>query len=149
MIISGEQQGDSAIHVCILPQTPRPSRLPHNIEQSFPVLYSRILLVIHFKYSSVYMLIPSSLTQFHFFSSSFLTNSVWEYPFLYTLTQSVFFKYWICYSIASVVYVLVLGHETSGILATQPGMEPRTPALEIPTTGPSGRSLKVFINNLF
>ena len=92
MIVSGEQQGDSAIHVCILPQPPLPSRLPHNIEQSFPVLYSRILLVIHFKYSSVYMLIPSSLTHFHFFKSSFLTDSVWEYPFLYTLTQSVFFQ---------------------------------------------------------
>ena len=36
MIVSGEQQGDSAIHthVSILPQTPLPSRLPHNIEPS-------------------------------------------------------------------------------------------------------------------
>ena len=36
MIVSGEQQRDSAIHihVPILPQTPLPSRLPHNIEQS-------------------------------------------------------------------------------------------------------------------
>ena len=36
VIVSGEQQRDSAIHthVSILPQTPLPSRLPHNIEQS-------------------------------------------------------------------------------------------------------------------
>ena len=36
VIVSGGQQRDSAIHshVSILPQTPRPSRLPHNIEQS-------------------------------------------------------------------------------------------------------------------
>ena len=36
MIVSGEQRKDSAIHICIpiLPQTPLPPRLPHNIEQS-------------------------------------------------------------------------------------------------------------------
>ena len=36
VIVSGAQQSDSAIHihVSILPQTPLPSRLPHNIEQS-------------------------------------------------------------------------------------------------------------------
>ena len=35
-IVSGRQQRDSAIHthVSILPQTPLPSRLPHNIEQT-------------------------------------------------------------------------------------------------------------------
>ena len=35
-MVSGGQQRDSAIltHVSILPQTPLPSRLPHNIEQS-------------------------------------------------------------------------------------------------------------------
>ena len=35
-IISGGQQSDSAIHihVSVLPQTPLPSRLPHNIKQS-------------------------------------------------------------------------------------------------------------------
>ena len=34
--VSGAQQSDSAIriHVSILPQTPLPSRLPHNIEKS-------------------------------------------------------------------------------------------------------------------
>ena len=36
VIISGGQQRDSVIHinVSILPQTPLPSRLPHNFEQS-------------------------------------------------------------------------------------------------------------------
>ena len=36
MIVSGELQRDSVIHkhVSVLPQTPLPSRLPHNIEQS-------------------------------------------------------------------------------------------------------------------
>ena len=36
VIVLGEQQRDSAIHilVSIFPQTPLPSRLPHNIEQS-------------------------------------------------------------------------------------------------------------------
>ena len=36
VIVSSEQWKDSAmhIHVSILPQTPLPSRLPHNIEQS-------------------------------------------------------------------------------------------------------------------
>ena len=36
MIVSGEEQSNSDIHihVSILPQTPLPSRLPHNIEQS-------------------------------------------------------------------------------------------------------------------
>ena len=36
VMVSGEQQRDSAIHipVSILPQTPLPSRLPHDIEQS-------------------------------------------------------------------------------------------------------------------
>ena len=36
VIVSVEQIRDSAIHihVFILPQTPLPSRLPHNIEQS-------------------------------------------------------------------------------------------------------------------
>ena len=55
VIVSGGQQRDSAIHthVPILPQTPLPSRLAGNIEQ-FPVLYSKFLLVVHFKYSSVY-----------------------------------------------------------------------------------------------
>jgi len=37
VIVSGEQWRDSAIHthVSILPQSPLPSRLPHNTEQSF------------------------------------------------------------------------------------------------------------------
>ena len=38
VVVSGAQQSDSAIHihVSILPQTPRPFRLPHHIEQSSP-----------------------------------------------------------------------------------------------------------------
>ena len=36
VIVSGGQQSDAVIHLhaSILPQTPLPSRLPHNIEQS-------------------------------------------------------------------------------------------------------------------
>ena len=71
VIVSGKQQRDSAIniHGSILPQTPQPSRLPHNTEQN-SMCYTLVtgigigisLLVIHFKYSSVYMSIPNSLT---------------------------------------------------------------------------------------
>ena len=63
MIVSGEQQRDSAIvtQVSILCQTPLPSRLPHNTEQS-SLLYGRSLLVIYFTHSSVSMSIPNSLT---------------------------------------------------------------------------------------
>ena len=43
VIVPGEQGRDSDVdtHVSILPQTPLPSRLPHNIEH--PMLYSRSL----------------------------------------------------------------------------------------------------------
>ena len=63
VVVSSEQQRDSAIHihVSILPKTSLPSRLPHNTELS-SMLYNRSLLVIHFKYSSVSMSIPNSLT---------------------------------------------------------------------------------------
>ena len=62
VIGSGEQQRHSAIHthVSILLQTPLSSRLPQNIEQ-FPVLCSRSLLLIHFKYSSVHPKLPKCL----------------------------------------------------------------------------------------
>ena len=45
-------------------QTPLPSRLPHNTEQSSIcyIPYNRSLLVIHFKYSNVYVSIPNSPT---------------------------------------------------------------------------------------
>ena len=61
--VSGVHQRDSVIriHVSILPQMPLLSRLLHDIEQ-LPILYSRSLLVIHFKYSRVYPSIPNSLT---------------------------------------------------------------------------------------
>ena len=56
--VSGGQQRDSAkhIHVSILPQTPLPSRLPHNTEQSF------LCCTVGPCYNSVYMSIPNSLT---------------------------------------------------------------------------------------
>ena len=62
VIVSHEQRSTSAvyIHVSTLPQILLPSRLVHNIEQ-FHVLYYRSLLIIHFKYSSVYMTFPKSL----------------------------------------------------------------------------------------
>ena len=49
VIVSSEQQHVSAIHihVSILPQTPLPSRLPHNIEQSS--MYGTIALSHIFK----------------------------------------------------------------------------------------------------
>ena len=62
MTVSDGQQRDSATHthVSILPHTPLPSRLPHNMEQRFLCIMS--LLVTHFKYSSVHLSIPNSLT---------------------------------------------------------------------------------------
>ena len=59
MVVWGEQQRDSTIHiyVSILSQTPLPS---HWVE--FPLLYSRSLLVIHYKCCSVCMSIIKSLT---------------------------------------------------------------------------------------
>ena len=63
VIISGEEQRDSATHIHVpnLPQTCLPSRLPYNIEQS-SISYT----VDPFKYSSVYMSIPNSLTTYPF-----------------------------------------------------------------------------------
>ena len=63
--VPGGQQRGSAVHmhVSVLPQTPFPSRLPHNIDQR-SMCYRRSLLVMHFKYRSVYLSIPSSLTSF-------------------------------------------------------------------------------------
>ena len=62
LIVSGEQQKDSAIHTHIHSPPDSPSiqaTTQHWAE--FHMLYSRSLLVIHFKYISVYMLIPNSL----------------------------------------------------------------------------------------
>ena len=60
VLVSGLQSGDSVIHihVSVLFQILSPFRLLQNIE--FPVLYNRSLLVIYFKYNSVYTLIPTS-----------------------------------------------------------------------------------------
>ena len=56
MVLSDGQQRDSDIHthVSIFPQIPLLARLPGNTEHSSPGLYSRSLLVIHFRYISVY-----------------------------------------------------------------------------------------------
>ena len=59
VIVSGEQRRDSAIHihVSVLPQTPLPSRLPHNTEQSSlcftvgPCWLSILNIAMHFVYS--------------------------------------------------------------------------------------------------
>ena len=55
-----DKQQHSAIlmYVTILPKTSAlcPSRLPHNIKQSFLCNTVGLLLVIHFKYSNVYIL---------------------------------------------------------------------------------------------
>ena len=61
VLVSGVQQSDSVIHihVSILFQILCPFKLLQNTEQ-FPVLYDRSLLVIYFKYSSVYMSISNS-----------------------------------------------------------------------------------------
>ena len=53
------------MHIPILFQILSPCRLLQNIEQ-FPVLYSRSLLVIYFKYGDVYISIPDS----HFMAPS-------------------------------------------------------------------------------
>ena len=57
VLVSGVQQSDSVIHihVSIIFQILLPFRLLQNIE-----LYRRSLLVIYFKYSSVYMSVPNS-----------------------------------------------------------------------------------------
>ena len=60
VIVLGGRKRDSTIHthVSILPQTLLPFRLSYNIGQS-SMCYSRSLLVIHSKYSRVYILTPN------------------------------------------------------------------------------------------
>ena len=62
MIVSGVQQSNSAIymHISIFPHSIS-SHPGYHTTLKFPVLHSRPLLIIHFKYSSVYMSIPNSL----------------------------------------------------------------------------------------
>ena len=64
VMVSGEQQRDSAIHThaSILPPNSPLIQAATYHWAGFHVLYSRSLLVIHFKYSSVYLSIPNSLT---------------------------------------------------------------------------------------
>ena len=101
VIVSGEQQRDSAmhIHVSILLQTPLLSRLPHNIEQS-ALCYGRSLLFIHFKYSRTYMLIPNSLA----------------IPYLHSLSPAT--RSWFS---ASLLLFLVTLCSTFGISVPHPG----------------------------
>ena len=61
VIVSDEQDSAVHMHISMLPQTLFPSRLPHSLKQSH-VLYNRSLLDVHFKYSSVYLSIPNSLS---------------------------------------------------------------------------------------
>ena len=63
MTVSGGQQRDSAIliHVSIFSQTPLPSRLPHNTEQSSLTYRVDPCWLSIFKYSSVHTTIPYSL----------------------------------------------------------------------------------------
>ena len=63
------------IHVSILPQSPLPSRLAHNLGR-FHVLYSKSLLVIHFKYSGVYSSVQ--------FSCSVVSDSLWPHALQHT-----------------------------------------------------------------
>ena len=55
VLVSDVQQSDSVIHIhisiSIRFQILFPVRLLQNIEQKFPVLYSRLLLVIYLKYN--------------------------------------------------------------------------------------------------
>jgi len=87
-MVSGGQQRDSAIHIhgSILPQTPLPSRLPHDIEQSS--LCSAVglwCLSILNTVASVYLSIPHTLTisspcrslQQQWSAESFQFPSVW------------------------------------------------------------------------
>jgi len=70
VIVACRHQNVAAVHmhVSILPQTPLPSRLPHNTEQSSlcytvaQLLWLSIdWLIIHFKYSIIYMSVLTSL----------------------------------------------------------------------------------------
>ena len=64
MIVLGAQQSNSAIqiHGSILPQTPLPSRLSNNIEQSYLCTAVGPCWLYIFKHSCVYISIPNSLT---------------------------------------------------------------------------------------
>ena len=64
VIVSGAQQNASATHICgcILSQIPLPTRLPHKLEQSSLSYTIGSYLFSLLNYSSVYMLIPNSMT---------------------------------------------------------------------------------------
>ena len=72
VIVSSEEWKDSVIqiHASISPQTPASLQAAAERWAEFPVLYSRSLLVIHFKYSTVCMSVPNFLTVPSFYSPS-------------------------------------------------------------------------------
>ena len=84
MVVSGAQQRDSAVHiyVSILSQTPLPSRLPHNIEQSSlyyavgPCWLSFLDTVV---YHIFYLLLLSPLSDSQYYSSHCVPHSRTRY----------------------------------------------------------------------
>ena len=72
MIVSGIQRRDSAnhIHVSILPQTPLPSRLPHDIEQS-SLCYSVRLCWLFLLNIAFYLIL---IISFHIMAAHMLTE---------------------------------------------------------------------------
>jgi len=108
------QQRDSAIHIHVSILLRFPSHPGcRTMLSRVPLLYSRILLVIHFNYSRVYM--------------------TWCGPF---------FKYWMCYSITFCSFMFwCFGHEACGILAPWSEVRPEPPALQgkVLMPGPSGK----------
>ena len=73
MIVLGEQQRDSAIHIhgSLLPQPPFPSRLPHNIEQS-SICYTVVPCWLSF----LNIAMCTCLSHLSLFSRSFVSNSL-------------------------------------------------------------------------
>ena len=146
VIVLGGRKWDSTIHthVSILPQTLLPFRLSYNIGQS-SMCYTRTLLVIYFKYSSVYMSIPNSLT----IPSPFfpLGNHTFVLYWLQILVVAngressetdisdirrlIPFFFWLCHMSACT------------ILVPQPGFEPKsmTVKAQVLTTGLPGNVL--------
>ena len=60
LLVSGVQQSDSVIHTFILFSDSSPIWVITEYRAEFPVLYSRALLVICFKYSSVSVSAPGA-----------------------------------------------------------------------------------------
>ena len=87
VIVSGEQQRNSATHTCVS-ISPKPSYPScHSTWAGFSELCSKSLLVVHFKSSGVCMSIPSSLT----------TSSPLPTPFPLGTRKFVLLSLWICF----------------------------------------------------